>query len=79
MDKDYYYELKYVNDDCEVVMKFNASIDADSLRENLGDFLKACSWDSKVVDGYILAEDVVCPTLDELNVHPGCTNCGGCK
>lgn len=73
IDKDYYYELKYFNNDFEVVMKFNASIDADSLKENLGDFLKACSWDSKIIDSHILAEE---PVKDCTNK---CTECGGCK
>lgn len=80
IDKEYYYELKYINNDCEVVMKFNASIDADSLRDNLSDFLKGCSWGSEIVDGYILAGETVDElTVDELNRSDTYCNCGRCK
>lgn len=76
IDKEYYYELKYIEKDCEVVMKFNASIDADSLRENLGDFLKACSWSSEVVNNHILANEPMDElTVDKLNRCDTYCNC----
>lgn len=40
----YYYELKYVYKDHEVVHKFNADLTLDELKDYLIDFLKGCSW-----------------------------------
>lgn len=78
--KEYYYELKYINNDCEVVMKFDASIDADDLRDNLRNFLKGCSWGSEVVDNHILAgEPMKELTIEELNRDDAYCNCGRCK
>lgn len=54
IEDDYYYELKYKNKDYEVTVKFKADIDADELRENLADFLGACSWSDKAIEEYIL-------------------------
>lgn len=88
ISKDYYYELKYIADDVEIVMKFNADIDADGLKHNLGDFLKGCSWSEELVNNYILSsedydngEEDDTPTLEDVN---GCGRClnscnnGGC-
>ena len=41
---DYYYELKYVNSDTEVVFRFNALIVKEQMEERLFDFLRACGW-----------------------------------
>ena len=40
----YYYELKYVDGQHEVIHKFSADIDLPTLADYLKDFLKGCSW-----------------------------------
>lgn len=50
---DYYYELKYVDRQHEVVHKFPADIDLPRLADYLKDFLKGCSWYEKQVDELI--------------------------
>lgn len=47
MDDDYYYELKYVNGDTEVVYRFNALIVQEQMEKRLFNFLRACTWDDK--------------------------------
>lgn len=49
MDKDYYYELKYVSDDTISIMKFNADVTTAELAYHLRDFLASCSWPDKVI------------------------------
>lgn len=44
LNKDCYYELKYVDNDTEVSYKFNADLDLSELADHLKDFLKGCSW-----------------------------------
>lgn len=51
---DYYYELKYVNGDIQVVYKFNALIVKEQMEERLFDFLRACSWDDKLLKRFRL-------------------------
>lgn len=51
---DYYYELKYVNSDTEVVFGFNALIGKEQMEERLFDFLRACSWDDKLLKRFRL-------------------------
>ena len=51
--KDYYYELKYVDKDHEVVHKFNADLTLDELADYFKDFLKGCSWYESQVDELI--------------------------
>lgn len=46
---DYYYELKYVDKDTQVVYRFNALIVKEQMEERLFDFLRACSWDDKLL------------------------------
>lgn len=56
MDDDYYYELKYVNGDTEVVYRFNALIVKEQMEERLFNFLRACTWDDKVLKRFRLGE-----------------------
>lgn len=41
---DYYYELKYVDKDTQVVYRFNALIVKEQMEERLFNFLRACTW-----------------------------------
>lgn len=50
---DYYYELKYIDNNTEVIHKFNADLDLDRLADHLKDFLKGCSWYEKQVNKII--------------------------
>lgn len=56
MADDYYYELKYVNGDTEVVYRFNALIVKEQMEERLFNFLRACTWDDKVLKRFRLGE-----------------------
>lgn len=49
MDKDFYYELKYVDNDTVSIMKFNAELSIDELAYHLRDFLASTSWSDKVI------------------------------
>lgn len=49
MDKDYYYELKYVSGDIISIIKFNADVNTTELAYRLRDFLASCSWSDKVI------------------------------
>lgn len=49
----YYYELKYVDDEHEVVYKFPADINLEELKDYIADFLKGCSWYEKQVNELI--------------------------
>lgn len=49
----YYYELKYVDGDHEVIHRFPAEIDKTTLADNLKDFLKGCSWYEEQVNELI--------------------------
>lgn len=53
---DYYYELKYVDKDTQVVYRFNALIVKEQMEERLFDFLRACSWDDKLLKEFRLGE-----------------------
>lgn len=53
---DYYYELKYVNGDTEVVYRFNALIVKAQMEKRLFNFLRACTWDDKVLKRFRLGE-----------------------
>lgn len=53
LDKNYYYELRYVDNDTEVSYKFDADLDLTKLADHLKDFLKACSWYEKQVNELI--------------------------
>lgn len=53
---DYYYELKYVNGDTEVVYRFNALIVKEQMEKRLFNFLRACTWDDKVLKRFRLGE-----------------------
>lgn len=53
---DYYYELKYVNGDTEVVYRFNALIVQEQMEKRLFNFLRACTWDDKVLKRFRLGE-----------------------
>lgn len=53
LDKNYYYELKYVDNDTEVSYKFDADLVIEQLADHLKDFLKACSWYEEQVDKLI--------------------------
>ena len=53
LDENYYYELKYVDGDHEVIHRFPAEIDITTLADNLKDFLKGCSWYEKQVNKLI--------------------------
>lgn len=56
MADDYYYELKYVNGDTEVVYRFNALIVKEQMEKRLFNFLRACTWDDKVLKRFRLGE-----------------------
>lgn len=51
---DYYYELKYVNGDTEIVYRFNALIVQGQMEKRLFNFLRACTWDDKVLKRFRL-------------------------
>lgn len=51
---DYYYELKYVNSDTEVVYRFNALIVKEQMEERLFNFLRACTWDDRLLKRFRL-------------------------
>lgn len=53
---DYYYELKYVNGDTEVVYRFNALIVKEQMEKRLFNFLRACTWDDRVLKRFRLGE-----------------------
>lgn len=53
---DYYYELKYVNEDTQVVYRFNALIVKEQMEKRLFNFLRACTWDDKVLKRFRLGE-----------------------
>lgn len=53
LDKNYYYELRYVDDDTEISYKFNAELNKDELADHLRYFLKSCSWTEEQVDELI--------------------------
>lgn len=53
---DYYYELKYVNGDTEVVYRFNALIVQEQMEKRLFNFLRACTWDDRVLKRFRLGE-----------------------
>ena len=57
LDKNYYYELKYVNGDESLTFKFPASIDVWDLTLKLRDFLCGCSWSEDVVKSILRLED----------------------
>lgn len=54
MVADYYYELKYVDKDTQVVYRFNALVVKEQMEERLFDFLRACSWDDKLLKRFRL-------------------------
>lgn len=56
MDDDYYYELKYVNEDTEVVYRFNALIVKEQMEERLFNFLRACTWGDDLLKEFRLGE-----------------------
>lgn len=56
MNNDYYYELKYVNGDTQVVYKFNAMVVQEQKEEHLFDFLRACSWGDELLKEFRLGE-----------------------
>ena len=49
MDKDYYYELKYIDGNTISIIKFNADVNTTELAYRLRDFLASCSWSDKVI------------------------------
>lgn len=49
----YYYELKYVDDNHEIVHRFPADITLPQLADYLKDFLKGCSWYEEQVNELI--------------------------
>lgn len=51
---DYYYELKYVNKDTQVVYRFNAWIVKEQMEKRLFDFLRACSWNDRLLKRFRL-------------------------
>lgn len=51
---DYYYVLKYVDKDTQVVYRFNALIVKEQMEKRLFDFLRACSWDDKLLKRFRL-------------------------
>lgn len=53
---DYYYVLKYVDKDTQVVYRFNALIVKEQMEERLFNFLRACSWDDKLLKRFRLGE-----------------------
>lgn len=54
MNNDYYYELKYVDGDTQIVYKFDAMIIKEQMEEQLSDFLRACSWDNRLLKKFRL-------------------------
>lgn len=56
MSNDYYYELKYVNGDTQVIYKFNAMVLQEQMEEHLFDFLRACSWGDELLKEFRLGE-----------------------
>ena len=46
----YYYELKYKNNNNEVSYKFGADIDCYKIQEHLENFLLSCSWDKSNIE-----------------------------
>lgn len=54
MSNDYYYELKYVDRDTEIVYKFDAMVVKEQMEERLFDFLRACSWDDRLLKKFRL-------------------------
>lgn len=53
----YFYELKYVSGDTEIIHKFNAAVDSTQLVDNIKYFLLACSWTPQTIDENILRTD----------------------
>lgn len=53
---DYYYELKYVNGDTEVVYRFNALIVKEQMEKRLFNFLRACTLNDRVLKRFRLGE-----------------------
>lgn len=51
---DYYYELKYVDKDTQITYKFDAMVVKEEIEEKLFDFLRACSWDDKLLKRFRL-------------------------
>lgn len=49
----YYYELRYIDNDTEINYKFDADLDLTKLADHLKYFLKACSWTEEQVDELI--------------------------
>lgn len=54
---DSYYELKYKDEEREIVYKVNIDINAEEMRYLLKDFLLGTSWHPETVDK-ILGEDL---------------------
>lgn len=54
MNNDYYYELKYVDRDTQITYKFDAMVVKEEIEEKLFDFLRACSWDDKLLKRFRL-------------------------
>lgn len=52
-----YYKLEYKCEDYTCVVKFNSLITADELREDLKDFLRACSWSEYCIKDIFNEED----------------------
>lgn len=57
MNNDYYYELKYVDRDTQITYKFDAMVVKEEIEEKLFDFLRACSWDDKLLKRFRLGEN----------------------
>lgn len=53
---DYYYELKYVDKDTQVVYRFNALIVKEQMEERLFNFLRACTWGADLLKEFRLGE-----------------------
>ena len=53
----YYYELKYKNNNNEVSYKFGADVDCYKLQEHLEKFLLSCSWDKKLLEDIFNNQD----------------------
>ncbi len=51
---DYYYELKYVHKNTQIVYRFSALIVKERMEERLFDFLRACGWDDKLLKRFRL-------------------------
>lgn len=54
MSNDYYYELKYVDEDTQIIYKFDAMVVKERMEERLFDFLRACSWDDRLLKKFRL-------------------------